>query len=191
MLDQAGARIENADAGAATDEAQGIYDALIHELHDDTQGPCGAHKGKLPRRVGLHRGPRHQRRRRCATAIHLGSTIVNDYGRPYENGFNNYSGASGYATARPVRALCARRVSGGALGRRLLPGAGAGAQHGRRHRPTSTIAHQPSPSRTRPPFPMGPIATTTNGRLMEAYVSAQFSTTRFRSASRTTGSDLG
>jgi hypothetical protein len=31
-------------------------------------------------------------------SYHLGSTIVNDYGRPYANGFNNYSGASGYAS---------------------------------------------------------------------------------------------
>ena len=31
-------------------------------------------------------------------SYHLGSTIVNDYGRPYSNGFNNYSGASGYAS---------------------------------------------------------------------------------------------
>ncbi|WP_369294449.1 capsule assembly Wzi family protein, partial [Klebsiella pneumoniae] len=34
-------------------------------------------------------------------SFHLGQTIVNDYGRPYANGFNNYSGASGYATAGP------------------------------------------------------------------------------------------
>ena len=52
-------------------------------------------------------------------SYHLGSTIINDYGRPYENGFNNYSGASGYATAGRF-ALCARRVSGSPLGRRLL-----------------------------------------------------------------------
>ena len=32
-------------------------------------------------------------------SYHLGSTIVNDYGRPFANGFNNYSGASGYASA--------------------------------------------------------------------------------------------
>jgi hypothetical protein len=30
---------------------------------------------------------------------HLGQTIINDYGRPYEGGFNDYGGASGYATA--------------------------------------------------------------------------------------------
>jgi len=31
-------------------------------------------------------------------SFHLGSTIVNDYGRPYENGLNSYSGLSAYAT---------------------------------------------------------------------------------------------
>src|ERR1700684_4224807 len=39
MLEEAGARIEDADPGPATDEAQGIYEALAHELHYDVQGP--------------------------------------------------------------------------------------------------------------------------------------------------------
>lgn len=30
---------------------------------------------------------------------HFGQTIINDYGRPYEDGFNTYDGFSGYATA--------------------------------------------------------------------------------------------
>jgi membrane-associated phospholipid phosphatase len=33
---------------------------------------------------------------------HFGQTILNDYGRPYENGFNAADGASGYATAGPL-----------------------------------------------------------------------------------------
>jgi len=33
---------------------------------------------------------------------HFGQTLLNDYGRPYENGFNNVNGASGYATAGPL-----------------------------------------------------------------------------------------
>ena len=45
MVEQAGARIEDADASAASDEAQGIYDALLHELRNDNQGPCLALKG--------------------------------------------------------------------------------------------------------------------------------------------------
>ena len=39
----------------------------------------------------------------CGTPLHdsyhIGETITNDYGRPYEGGFDNYSGVSGYATA--------------------------------------------------------------------------------------------
>ena len=45
MLENAGARIDDADAGPATDEAQSIYEALNEELTEDTQGPCGAHQG--------------------------------------------------------------------------------------------------------------------------------------------------
>jgi len=32
-------------------------------------------------------------------SFHLGQTIINDYGRPYENGFNNYTGFSARAEA--------------------------------------------------------------------------------------------
>ncbi len=34
-------------------------------------------------------------------AYHFGQTITNDYGRPYEQGFNNITGASGWGTAGP------------------------------------------------------------------------------------------
>ena len=33
---------------------------------------------------------------------HFGQTLLNDYGRPYENGFNAVDGASGWATAGPL-----------------------------------------------------------------------------------------
>ena len=33
---------------------------------------------------------------------HFGQTLLNDYGRPYEGGFNAVDGASGYATAGPL-----------------------------------------------------------------------------------------
>jgi hypothetical protein len=45
MMEEAGARIQDADAGAATDEAQGIYDALMHELRSDAEGPCSPRQG--------------------------------------------------------------------------------------------------------------------------------------------------
>ncbi len=34
-------------------------------------------------------------------SYHLGQTIINDYGRPYESGFNNYAGFSARATSGP------------------------------------------------------------------------------------------
>jgi hypothetical protein len=34
-------------------------------------------------------------------SYHFGQTIVNNYGRPYEKGFNTYDGFSGYGTAGP------------------------------------------------------------------------------------------
>jgi hypothetical protein len=98
MVETAGARIEDADAGSATDEAQEIYEALMHELRNDVEGPCLAHQGhsRVESVYSVARGISGPPLR---DSFHLGSTIVNDYGRPYQNGFNNYSGASGYASA--------------------------------------------------------------------------------------------
>src|SRR6476659_3728296 len=46
LLEEAGAKIEDADSGPATDEARGIYEALDQELHPDMQGPCKVFRGK-------------------------------------------------------------------------------------------------------------------------------------------------
>jgi hypothetical protein len=98
MLEEAGARIEDADPGPAADEAQEIYEALNHEVRPDVTGPCGRLKGdtRIDSIYSVERGISGTPLR---DSYHLGSTIINDYGRPYENGFNDYSGASGYASA--------------------------------------------------------------------------------------------
>jgi hypothetical protein len=102
-------------------------------------------------------------------SFHLGSTIINDYGRPYENGFNNYSGASGYAAAGRFTLYVRGEFQG-------APSAAGYSQ---------TLAQALSTidgttflnAATGLPYnqatiPMGPIATTTDGRFIEAYVSA-------------------
>lgn len=96
MLEEAGARIEDADPGPATDEAESIYEALSRELEQDTQGPCGPHKG-VSRVESVYTIARGISGTPLDDSFHLGQTIINDYGRPYEGGFNNYTGASGYA----------------------------------------------------------------------------------------------
>jgi hypothetical protein len=108
MLENAGNLIDESegqrDPGA--DEARAIYDALNHELHYDMEGPCGLHEGGT-RIESVYSVMRGISGTPLDDSFHFGQTIVNDYGRPYENGFNNYSGVSGYATADDSRSICA------------------------------------------------------------------------------------
>ena len=169
MIEEAGARIEDADAGPATDEAQGIYDALMHELRSDMTGPCLALRGNshIESVYTVVRGISGTPLR---DSYHLGSTIINDYGRPYENGFNNYSGASGYATA-------GRFVF---YARGEFEAAPSAAGYSQLHWPrrSARSTQQPLPTSppvfpiTRPPFPWDRSPPPPTGRVMEAYVSA-------------------
>jgi hypothetical protein len=100
MLEDIDAQIADANTyGVSTaGEAQDIYAALSHFLHYDTGMQC------LTQQSNSHIESVYSVARSISgtplrDSFHLGSTIINDYGRPYENGFNNYSGASGYAAA--------------------------------------------------------------------------------------------
>jgi hypothetical protein len=98
MLNEVGSRIEDYDQAPAKDEAENIYEALTRELRYDSESQCIVQEDRY--RVdsvysvarGISGTPLHD-------SYHLGSTIINDYGRPYQGGFNNYSGVSGYAVA--------------------------------------------------------------------------------------------
>jgi hypothetical protein len=168
MMEEAGARIEDADEGPATDEAQGIYDALMHELRSDAEGPC------IPRQSNTHIESVYSVGRAItgtplSDSYHLGSTIINDYGRPFENGFNNYTGASGYATvgrfvfyargefeAAPSAAGYSQSLAN-ALS--MVDG-------------TTFLNPATGLPYVQATIPMGPIASIANGRVMEAFVSA-------------------
>lgn len=163
MLEETAAQMEDAPDGAATDEARELYDKLWHELNIDAEGPCFAHRGQY--RIesaytnvrGISGTPLHD-------SYHLGETITNDYGRPYQNGFNNYSGASGYATAG-IFTLYAR----GEL--QYAPSAPGYSQS--LFETLSTIDNIPYATNPhQATIPLGPIDTATNGRLVEGYVAA-------------------
>ena len=169
MLEDAGARIEDAqDASeASTAEAQEIYQALDRELHPDMQGPCGVFRGKT-RIESIYSTSRAITGTPLHDSFHLGQTVINDYGRPYENGFNNYSGISGYASA----------------GRFLLYARGE-FQAAPSAAGYSTLLAQTLSNLDNVPFidpatgtpyaqatiPMGPIGSITHPRIVEAYVS--------------------
>jgi len=98
MLENADAKIEGAEDSPETEQARQIYQALMHKLVPDTEGPCGTLKGeaRIESAYSVFRGMSGTP---LDDSFHLGSSIVNDYGRPFANGFNDYSGVSGYATA--------------------------------------------------------------------------------------------
>jgi len=163
MLEETSAKLEDAPDNSSTDEARTVYDALWSELNLDAEGPCFRHRGQVRVESGYEVGrgisgtPLHD-------SYHIGETITNDYGRPYENGFNSYSGASGYATAG-IFTLYARGEF--------------------QYAPTATGYSQalfdslsqrdninPALYPEQPTIPLGPIGTATNGRLMEGYLSA-------------------
>jgi len=89
MLEESEDAIQS-DAG--NQEAQGIFTALIHEFQTDLDraGPSATLESVYSDLRGISGTP-------LRDSFHLGQTLVDDYGRPYEGGFNNYSGFSGYA----------------------------------------------------------------------------------------------
>jgi hypothetical protein len=168
MLEVAGARIEDADPGPVTDQAQEIYDALMHELRNEMTGPCLAHQGKS-RIESVYTVARSISGTPLRDSYHLGSTIINDYGRPYQSGFSNYSGASGYAAAGRF-VFYARgefEAAPSATGYSQALAQALSTVDGTTF--LNPVTNLPYPQAT---IPMGPIASIANARVMEAYLSA-------------------
>lgn len=90
MLAQSADKIANADSDG---EACKIYRALQLELTPDVEWyngprePHGVLESTYTRALGIAGTP-------LRDSFHLGQTIVNDYGRPYQEGFNNITGFS-------------------------------------------------------------------------------------------------
>jgi hypothetical protein len=81
------------------EEALEIYNAVMAELEPDVQtaGRWRVHpvlESVYERAMGIAGTPLND-------SFHIGQTIINDYGRPYEEGFNNYAGFSARATYGP------------------------------------------------------------------------------------------
>jgi hypothetical protein len=89
-------------------------------------------------------------------SYHFGQTIINNYGRPYEGGFNAYNGLSGYANA----------------GRFTIYVRGE-YEHAASAPPYSSLARQAIATMDgNPLLPPTPIRTTNQFQLLDAYVSA-------------------
>ena len=170
VLEDIDAQIEDANnyGDSTADEAQNIYSALIHFLHYDAGMQCLTDQGSshIESVYSVARGISGTPLR---DSFHLGSTIINDYGRPYENGISNYTGASGYATAGRFTLY----VRGEFQGAPSATGYSQGlAQELSTIDDTTFLNAATGLPYNQATIPLGPIATTTAGRFIEAYVSA-------------------
>ena len=173
MLEDIDAQIHDADmyGDPTTGEAQDIYTALIHFLHYDAGMQCLTHQGNSDIESVYSVG-RSISGTPLRDSFHLGSTIINDYGRPYESGFNNYSGSSGYATAGRFTFYVRGEFQGApsATGYSQTLAQALSTIDGTTYTdPATQLTNYYLPQAT---IPMGPIAATTDGRFIEAYVSA-------------------
>lgn len=172
MLQETAAQIQDADlyGDSTAGEAQDLYAALRRELHSDGEGPCPASKGEV-KIESAYSVMRAISGTPLQDSFHLGSTIINDYGRPFESGFNNYSGLSGYASAGRFLLYVRGEFQG-------APSATGYSTSLAQILSTGDFVPFINPATGLPynqaTIPLGPVAQTAVGRLIEGYVSAHW-----------------
>src|SRR5579862_374489 len=99
LVQEAGERL-GAEESAST-EGDRIFATLQKEFQNefDTLGGQGAERSA--RLESLYSGVTDISGQPLNDSYHFGQTIINNFGRPYEEGFNTYDGFSGYATTGP------------------------------------------------------------------------------------------
>lgn len=167
FLDEANTKLSDAKEDAASDEAQQIVASLQRELLLDAKA-CGTPLTRVESAYTTVRGisgtPLHD-------SFHLGSTIVNDYGRPYKNGANSYTGASGYATKGPfvvyLRGEFESTPSAAGYSSTLAQYLSGTVDQITYLNPVTGLPYYQAT------IPQGPLGSVRQGRIQEAYVSAQ------------------
>jgi hypothetical protein len=168
MLQDASKNIEDAQDRPESEEAEGIFNALERELRFDHDRAC--RKDQMTVRIAsAYTVARGLSGMSLRDSFHLGSTIVNDYGRRYEPGFNSYTGVSGYAIAGRYTLYLRGEVQVASSAAGYSPDLfQALATVDDTVNPTSSVAYPNQAT-----IPSGPISATARGRFLEAYVSAQ------------------
>jgi len=96
--------LEAANHGAGSDappQVREVYDALSKEFRYESELINGERnlnaqeESVYSRFLGISGSP-------LTDNYHFGQTLLNDYGRPYQEGFNAVDGSSGYATVGPL-----------------------------------------------------------------------------------------
>jgi hypothetical protein len=153
LITEAEERLE--DGGSSTSDAGKIYDALNSEFSQDIELLSGGKnesarvESVYTRFTGISGKPLSE-----GYQYDFGQTIINDYGRPYEEGFNNVTGFSGWATEGTLVAY----ISGES---QYAPSAPALTQTARQFISLSQLTPVP------PPLPIGEVS---RFQLLDTYV---------------------
>lgn len=160
MLEESADPIESE---AGNEEARAIYLSVLREVKPDldrtteTGHPHGTLETVYTSLRGIGGTP-------LRDSYHLGQTIVDDYGRPYENGFNNSTGFSGHAEAG--------RFSLYFRGEAQYAPSATGYSATLAAFLSNTVDSIPfATNPIQDTIPEGPIATASNARVMEANLS--------------------
>jgi hypothetical protein len=97
MVREAGEMLE-VDPGGSS-EAQRFYAALRKEFQPELGALNGAGGERSVQLESVYSRVTGINGRPLNDSYHFGQTIINNYGRPYQEGFNTYDGFSGYAVA--------------------------------------------------------------------------------------------
>jgi hypothetical protein len=164
MLEESGGTLATGPDDDAAEEARGIFDALWHELSQDINWPSDRHdrNARLEtvygRVLGISGPPLYD-------SFHFGQTVINDYGRPYQEGLNAYAGVSARANAGHFSLY----FRGEYQHAPSAPGYSPFLAYA-----LSSLDLIPAPPAAPAPatIPLGPIATADRFRVLEGYASA-------------------
>jgi Capsule assembly protein Wzi/PAP2 superfamily len=97
LVQEAGESI--ADGESTRGEGDPLYTTLRKEFQDEFSVLAGEGKEQSIRLESLYANVTQISGQPLNDSYHLGQTIINNYGRPYQEGFNTYDGFSAYGTA--------------------------------------------------------------------------------------------
>jgi Capsule assembly protein Wzi len=181
MMEETADRIDDDQVATDSSEPARIYNALMDELNkygrpDNCRKPVPAVQAESVYTIvrGISGTP-------LRDSFHLGATIVNDYGRPYAHGFNNYTGASGYASAGRYLIYARGELQAAPSSPGYSPVLAAQLANIDMttfyYSPScwaNKVGCKPIPYNQHPTIPAGPLSSKLQWRFLEAYVSAQF-----------------
>ena len=96
LMEEAGDEIRA--RAVVPDQIENLYTALEREFERDLNALSGDPE-RFVRLESIYTGFTGINGQPLNDSYHFGQTIVNNYGRPYQEGFNSYDGFSGYGTA--------------------------------------------------------------------------------------------